>query len=247
MTVMTLILTALAVECMFAAMILHNTMVGRTYRAKRLFALIPKRKLTAILIHGFVCALFILLTTSVIACAEEQGPLAAGTRFVFLSPTATFDTRLGSNSSTFDDDFKPDIYFEFYPLKNLAIEYSFMVSEHGFSYGSPYQVIGSTFLLTQSASGKLYLSQGSTISPYVGGGMNIVMPFSTSSSADSFSIDNHVGWMVQGGVDFRMSKNSWFNFDYRFMDMNTQAHINGNSYRFDISPHVYAFGIKYRY
>ena len=167
-----------------------------------------------------------------IAPAEGLGPFAIGTRFVYLSPVANFDGRLGNLGNNFEDDFKPDLFVQFYPTESLSIEYSLMISEHGLSFGFPTHIIGSTSLFTQTVSGKLHLSPDSTFSPYLGVGINILMPFNTSCFSDRFSIDNHTGWITQTGFDFRTTKNTWFNFEYRFMEMGTQAQINGTSYQY---------------
>lgn len=193
-----------------------------------------------------ICALLILTLNVGAASADELSPFALGTRAVFISPSAKFDSRLSNGGNGFNDDFRPDIFIELYPFKELALEYSFMVSDHDFNYGSPIKEMGSTWLATQSISAKLYFTPDSSFSPYIGGGINIMLPYSTASSINSFSIDNHTGWMAQAGFDVRMSKSTWFNFDYRYMDMDTTAQVNGTSYRFDISPNVFGFGVKYR-
>lgn len=193
-----------------------------------------------------IAAMFAVLLLTAHAPGAEAGQWELGVRYAVFMPTARFDSRLGDNSR-FDDDYKPEIVICLHPARPLSIEYGLMVTEHGFSTGTPSEIFGATWLLTQTITAKLHPFANEVLEPYVGGGVNFVTPFNTSSSDSTFSIAGHTGMALQAGFDLKVSDSSWLNLDYRYLDMNTTARLNGTDHRFDISPHVVAFGYKRRF
>jgi len=177
----------------------------------------------------------------------EPSTFAAGIRMTGIYPSAGFDSRLSNGGNSMDYDWEPELNFEYYLADSLSLEYGLLISQHSFSYGIPIQETGATNLFTQGLTAKLHLAPGSTLNPYLGGGLNYLVPYDTNSTVPGFSIDSHLGWTLQGGVDLRVSRVTSITFDYRYMDMATQARIGGAAYRFDISSNLVAIGVKYRY
>jgi len=201
--------------------------------------------MTRHLLAGLLLGLAVMTTP---AYAREQSPFAFGVRMVGIYPSADFDSRLGSGEGSMSSDWEPELTLEYYLASALSLEYSLLFSQHSFSYGTGLQEeTRASNLFTQGLTAKLHLNLGSTIDPYVGGGLNYLLPYDTHSTAPGFSIDSHLGWTVQVGIDLNVSKSVWLNADYRYMDMDTTAKVNGTPYSFDISPHLVAFGVKYRY
>jgi len=204
-----------------------------------------KVPMTRHLLAGVLLGLAVAVAPS---WAGELSPLAFGVRMVGIYPSADFDSRLGNGGDSMSSDWEPELTVEYYPTSAISLEYSLLFSQHSLSYGSgPQEETGATNLFTQGLTAKLHLSPRSTIDPYVGGGLNYLLPYDTHSTAQGFSLDSHLGWTVQAGFDLRLSRSLWFNADYRYMEMATTAQVNGEQYRFDISPQMIAFGVKYRY
>lgn len=202
----------------------------------------------SILQRRVTTALFSSLMSLILFCSgsAQAGSFAAGIRIVNIRPSAGIDNRLSNGGNEVDSDIKPELLLEYFPAKNLSLEYSWLYSQHSFIYGIPPEETGSTDLITQCFTIKWHPFTGTASSPYLGGGINKVITSKTFSTLPSFAIDNHTGWMAQTGIDLRLNENSWFNIDYRYLDVDTTARVGGVPYRFDISPHLFSFGWKYR-
>ena len=56
-----------------------------------------------------------------------------------------------------------------------------------------------------------------------------------------------MGWAVQLGADFKLNENLYFNVDYKYLDAETKARINGVKYNLDLNPHLVGVGVGYRF
>lgn len=198
------------------------------------------------MINLLLAALLLLLTITIAhAAADELPPLLFGVRMVGIYPKAGIDNRLGNGVNSISSDWEPELTLEYNLARAVSIEYSLLFSQHSFSYGTGLQKeTGATNLLTQGLTAKLHFNPGSTIDPYVGGGLNYLLPYDTHSTAPGTSIDSHLGWTIQGGIELRVTNSIWLNADYRYMNMATASRVGDIHYRFDISPHLIAFGLK---
>jgi len=188
-----------------------------------------------------------LLLTASPGHPGEASPFAAGISMTGIYLSAGFDSRLSNGGNSMDYDWEPELTFEYYLSKGISLEYGLLFSRHSFSYGIPVRETGATSLFTQGFTAKLHLAPGSTLDPYVGGGLNYLVPFDTGSTVPGFFIDSHLGWTLQAGAELKVSNATSLIVDYRYMDMATKARTGGVAYRFDISSNLVAIGVKYRY
>ncbi len=175
------------------------------------------------------------------ACADDFS-FGGGTRAVWISPAG----RRASGSTSIDSDLKPEVVLQYSPARIISLEYGLLYSRHSFIYGSPPRGTGAMELLTQNLTVLLHPFSGKMVDCYVGAGGNLMVPGETASTEQSFAIDTHAGWTIQAGINLKLTPAFWLNFDYRRLDMDTTATIDGRSYRFDISPDLYSFGILFR-
>jgi len=199
-----------------------------------------------------VCAvvgmLFVLslCLVSVVHAEEEYKKYGVRLRAIFVMPTESFDHRLSAVNPKVSDDVIPELDLEYFFMKKLSAELIAGVTKHEITVNGNFE--GSTWLLPPTLTVKYHPLAGKDISPYVGVGLNVTLPFKTQRDGDkSFSIDNSVGWAAQAGADVRIKDNLYFNIDYKYINADTKVTIGGTKYDLDLNPHLFGLGVGYRF
>jgi len=129
---------------------------------------------------------------------------------------------LKASKAKVSDDMTPEIDFEYFFTKNFSTELIAGVTRHNIKLNNSYA--GSTWLLPPTLTLKYHPIAGSLVSPYVGFGMNVIIPFKDKVNVDkNFSIDTSVGWAAQAGADIKVAENLYFNLDYKYLNADTKA------------------------
>jgi len=108
--------------------------------------------------------------------------------------------------------------------------------------------IGETKQLPPTVSLQYHFSPKANFRPYIGGGINLTTFFDTEAkgalAGSSLRLRSSVGLAAQLGADYDLNKN-WFMYgDIRYMDINTEASVNGGpEFEVEIDPWIYAIGI----
>jgi len=98
-------------------------------------------------------------------------------------------------------------------------------------------------------------SADSALQPYVGAGINYTIFFEEDVNAQTKSalgvselnIDNSVGFSFEVGLDYELSENLYANGQVRYIDISTDADIDGAvKFDVDIDPVVYMIGLAYK-
>jgi outer membrane protein len=170
-------------------------------------------------------------------------------RGILVFPTESFDNRLvgpGKPNPTVSSNYIPELDLEYFFTKNISAELIAGVTRHTIKlFGD---LAGSTYLLPPSITVKYHPIPSATFSPYIGGGIEITFPFSYKlNGVNDFKLYNSVGWAAQAGLDVKFKENIYFNFDYKYLNIDTDARINGVKYKVDLNPHLFGFGVGYRF
>jgi outer membrane protein len=91
------------------------------------------------------------------------------------------------------------------------------------------------------------LPDNCSISPYVGFGMNVVMPFDEKLTGFNMKVDSSVGWAAKVGADIPIAKNVYLNLDAMYYNTETQMTLQGvGKFDVDINPFIIGTGIGVR-
>ncbi len=181
---------------------------------------------------------------SVVRAEEDYKKFGVRMRAIYVAPDESFDSRL--KGFTVSDNIIPELDLEYFFLKNFSTELILAVTKHDVK--SSNDEVGSTWLLPPTLTVKYHPFAGSTISPYVGVGVNYTIPFNSNvKDVPDFKVDNSVGYAAQAGVDVKIKDNLYFNVDYKYVNADTKVKIAGTKYKLDLNPNLFGIGVGYRF
>lgn len=183
---------------------------------------------------------------SMVHAEEDYKKFGVRMRAIYVTPVETFDSKLDAAKLKLSDNIIPELDLEYFFLKNVSTEVIAGVTKHNIkSNGND---VGSTWLLPPTVTVKYHPLAGSAISPYVGAGLNVTIPFNSKLSlAKDFKVDTSVGWAAQAGVDIKIKDNLYFNVDYKYVNADTKIKVGGTKYDLDLNPNLIGLGVGYRF
>jgi len=145
----------------------------------------------------------------------------------------------------------PELDFTYFFTKNLAAELILATTRHEVTLNGT--SLGKVSVLPPTLALQYHFTDFGAFQPYVGGGLNLTwfyndglqLPNGTKLGVDSTS----VGGALQGGFDWEIAKNWFFNVDVKYIWMSTDVTLPGgaNLTNLKINPWVYGIGIGYRF
>ncbi|NTW99414.1 MAG: OmpW family protein [Geobacteraceae bacterium] len=199
------------------------------------------------MLGGLVVAVAAVLAMGqVVQAADDYKPFGVRVRALYVVPDEDFDSKLSALDPKVESDLTPELDLEYFISKNFSAELILGVTHHDIKLKGDYE--GSAWLLPPTLTVKYHPFAGSTFSPYIGAGVNYVIPFDEDlNGVDDFSIDESFGWAAQAGVDMKVTENLFINLDYKYLNVETKAKIGGEKYDLDLNPSVYGIGVGYRF
>lgn len=198
--------------------------------------------------YGLAAAVGMVLMGAVqtVQAADDYQTFGIRVRAVYVMPDESFDHRLHGQSPELSSSLIPELDLEYFFTKNISSELILGVTKHNIQLNG--QTAGSTYGLPPTLTLKYHPLAGSTVSPYVGFGMNLMIPFDSKlNGVSDFKIDPCVGWAAQAGTDIKVTDNIYFNLDYKYLNADTKARIAGVKYKLDLNPHLFGIGVGYRF
>ncbi len=112
--------------------------------------------------------------------------------------------------------------------------------------------VGSTKQLPPTLSLQWHTPAIGRVQPYLGVGVNWTLFFSESTegalAGTSLDLDDSFGLAAQAGIDFNLNENWFLNFDFRYVNIETDASVDGDKIgTVDINPLVYALNVGYKF
>jgi outer membrane protein len=188
----------------------------------------------------------VLVMGQVAMAADGYKPFGVRMRALYVMPDESFDSRLSALDPKVSNDLTPELDLEYFFTKNLSTELILGVTRHDIKLNGAFE--GSTWLLPPTLTVKVHPLAGAAVSPYLGVGANLIIPFSDKlNGVPDFKIENSVGWAVQTGLDVKVTESLYFNIDYKYLDIETKARIAGVKYDLDLNPHLVGIGFGYRF
>jgi len=123
---------------------------------------------------------------------------------------------------------------------------------HDIKLASDGTKVGETKHLPPTFSLQYHFDTASEFNPYVGLGLNYTLFFDEETtgplSASSLKLDDSVGIAAQIGADFAVSEKMSLNFDVRWIDINTDAELDGAALEeVEIDPMVYSLNAVWKF
>lgn len=192
-----------------------------------------------------VLGLAMVLTMGVAASAgaEDYNKFGVRIRGTYVAPAESVDGRISTVKVS--DDITPAVDLEYFFTKNISSELMAAVTRHDLKSNG--QTIGSTWLLPPTLTVKYHPLAGRRVSPYVGVGLNLTVPFKSTLNGARLSIDDSIGWVAQAGADLKIKDNVFFNIDYKYVNIDTKAKIEDTKYKLDLNANLISMGIGYRF
>ena len=112
--------------------------------------------------------------------------------------------------------------------------------------------VGETKHLPPTFSLQYHFDTESAFKPYVGAGLNYTLFFDEETTGPlagtSLSLDDSFGLAAQLGADFDISDTMFLNLDVRWIDINTDAELDGAALEeVEIDPMVYSLTLGWRF
>lgn len=112
--------------------------------------------------------------------------------------------------------------------------------------------VGETDQLPPTVSLQYHFNATDRFYPYVGLGVNFTTFFSEETTGplegSDLSLGNSFGLSAQIGADWQLNENWFLNFDARWMDIDTEAKLDGASLGdVEIDPLVYGISFGYKF
>ncbi len=112
--------------------------------------------------------------------------------------------------------------------------------------------VGETKHLPPTFSLQYHFDTQSAFRPYVGAGLNYTLFFDEETTGPlagtSLSLDDSFGLAAQVGADFDISDTMFVNFDVRWIDINTDAELDGVALEeVEIDPVVYSLTLGWQF
>lgn len=193
-----------------------------------------------------VGVLMLLVVMSGIAAAEEFKQFGVRTRALLVYPDSKVDDQLDALDIDVKLAVAPELDLEYFFTRNFSTELILGVTKHDITADG--DALGSTWLLPPTITVKYHPMPGSTVSPYVGLGVNYIIPFSEKADGVAdFHIENSFGWAAQLGADVALGNSWYFNVDAKYLYADTKIRVAGEKYDLDLNPYVFGAGVGYRF
>lgn len=168
-------------------------------------------------------------------------------RGLYIMPDEKVDSRLSAARIVVDDAVTPELDLEYFITKNFSAELDLALSKHDIMADNGGVNIGSVWLLPPSLYVKYHPVPQYKISPYVGFGMNVVMPFDEKLTGASLKIESTIGWAAKVGADVKITDNVYWNVDAMYYDARPGMKIDGVKYKLNLNPFILGTGIGVRF
>ncbi|MEM1434288.1 MAG: OmpW family outer membrane protein [Pseudomonadota bacterium] len=84
--------------------------------------------------------------------------------------------------------------------------------------------------------------------PYIGAGLNYTLFFDEEIDGADLSLDRSFGFAAQVGVDIELTESMFLNFDLRYIDIATDAKVNGTQIgEVEIDPLIFGVHVGWRF
>lgn len=214
------------------------------------------RKKEMVKVLGVLLASLLVVSAASMVFAAEEPLKRFGVKVsaMYVIPSDSFDSRLDGAGLSVDNSVAPKVELEYFFTKNISTELVLAFSKNDIS--SDVGINGSVWLLPPSLFAKYHPIPDWYVSPYVGFGINVVIPFDEKlyigGKQFDFDVDTSVGWAAKVGFDIPIVKtacvNVYWNVDAMYYSAKTTMNIGGlGKFDLDINPWTVSSGVGLRF
>lgn len=196
--------------------------------------------------------------------AREAGDVLVRARAILVSPTEESSEVSGFAGSGvgLSDSLMPEVDVTWLVTRNIGLELIASTTRHDISGQGSLAALGDvaeTWALPPTLTLQYHFAPGGSIHPYVGAGVNYTFFHSSKPTASpegalgrtDVDLDDSFGFALQAGVDFEIGRKLFVNFDVKFIDMDTTAHLRTAggtaTVDVDVNPLVFGMGVGTRF
>ena len=205
---------------------------------------------------GVLLASLLVVSAASVAFAADEPLRRFGVKVsaMFVYPSDDFDSRLDGADLSIANAVAPKLELEYFFTRNFSTELVLAFTKNDIQSGVG--INGSVWLLPPSLFVKYHPIPNYFISPYVGFGMNVVMPFdeklSVAGQGIDFEVDTSVGWAAKAGFDVPIVKTAcvdiYWNVDAIYYSAQTEMSIGAlGKFDVDINPWLISSGVGLRF
>ena len=215
---------------------------------------------------GVTCLLlvsfFVFVSASVARADEDFKRIGVKVGAMYIIPDGHFDQNFRTateplvGKTTIETALSPFLNLEYFFTRCISTELVLTVSKHDVMFENGGVNAGSLWLLPPSLFLKYHPFPIAPVSPYVGFGFNVVIPFDEKLNLfgvqQKFSVSTSVGWAVKFGFDVPIYKckcfHLYYNADAMYYSTQTDMTIRGlGKFDVDINPWIVSTGIGIRF
>lgn len=161
------------------------------------------------------------------AFAQSQGDWTFGVGIINVNPKSDNGTLAGA-PATMTDDTQISLTAEYFIRDNLGIELLAATPfEHDINIGGAFA--GTSKQLPPTLSINYHFPTKGNIKPFIGAGINYTTFFEEQSPLGVLELKDSWGFALQAGADWQISDNGALRLNVRYMDIDSDAFLNGAS------------------
>ncbi|MBL3571028.1 OmpW family protein [Rhodovulum sp. BSW8] len=176
------------------------------------------------------------------AFAQSQGDWTLGLGLGYVLPKDD-NGRLAGSESHVGDNARPTITFEYFFADNWGVE---VLGALPFKHNIHIDGVGEadTLQLPPVVSLQYHFATSSSVTPFLGAGLNYTTFWDTDSALGDVDIDDSWGLALHAGVDYAIDERHAIRADVRWIDIDSDVKLNGSKIgTAHIDPWV--FGVSY--
>ncbi|MDC0657235.1 outer membrane beta-barrel protein [Leisingera sp. SS27] len=180
------------------------------------------------------------------ALAQEQGDWTVGVGIANVNPKSDNGTLAGALADI-DDGTALSLTVEYFFRDNWGVELLAATPfKHDVNLGGAYAA--SAKQLPPTLSVNYHFPTQGVIKPFLGLGLNYTTFFEEETALGTLKLDDSFGVAVNAGADYQISDNGALRFNVRWMDIDTDATLDGAAIgTAEIDPVVVNFAYVHRF
>lgn len=186
-------------------------------------------------------------------------------RAIWVSPTESssgIEPSFPGDRVGVGSDVVPELDITYFATNNIAFELILGTTKHDVTGRRGLAGLGKladTRVLPPTLTAQYHFRPEARVRPYVGAGLNYTIFYDESASSalnaaigdTKVSLDDSFGYALQAGVDIDLTQKVFFNFDIKYIDMDTTAKLRTgnlvNKVDVSIDPVIVGVGLGIRF
>jgi len=196
----------------------------------------------------------LLLSAGALLLASPASRAAEAGDWVFRVGVGSVDPKSDNGDIVSVDTGTTAVFNGTYMLsQNLGVELlAALPFSHDIKLAGDGTKVGETKQLPPTLSLQYHFANDSAFTPYAGAGVNYTLFFDSKAkgplAGSSLDLDSSFGLAAQVGFDYDLSDNMLVNFDIRWIDIDTDAKLDGVPLEtVEIDPYVYSLTVGWRF